>query len=568
MSSTRKAPSVKQLVASEEPLVKIFSSDYDFVIPDYQRPYSWGIEQALQLVDDLVDALERAPDEPYFLGSIVLVKDAARSSAVVIDGQQRLTTLTILLAVLRDLTTTDGLAVELSRMILEPGNIVQALAARPRLALRERDRQFFRQCVQSTDGMQSMPSLSPLGAATDAQGAILGNARAMHARLSAWTEQQRLDLVQLLGNRTFLVVVSTPDLTSAHRIFSVMNSRGLDLSPADIFKSMVIGALAGTGASEDYATRWEDAEEDLGRDAFADVFLHIRMIFAQERAKRELLKEFPEQVLNKYLPAQSKEFVDDVVVPYANAYEVIRDANYTAVSGADKVNLWFKRLNQLDNNDWRPAAMWALHEHRDDAAWLHEFLGRLERLAASMLLRRTYATPRTNRYAQLLKELSAGQGTGSPALELSAEEKQETRDRLGGDLYLVTKVRKYVLLRLDEMLANSPGVTYDHALITVEHVLPQNPAMDSVWLRDFSQDERERWTHRLANLVLLNRAKNSEAQNYDFVDKKQKYFTGRNGVATFALTSQVLGQPKWTPQVLTARQETLLATLTSGWSLA
>ena len=78
---------MKQLVASEEPLVKIFSSDYDFVIPDYQRPYSWGDEQALQLIDDLVDALERAPDEPYFLGSIVLVKDKALASADVIDGQ-------------------------------------------------------------------------------------------------------------------------------------------------------------------------------------------------------------------------------------------------------------------------------------------------------------------------------------------------------------------------------------------------------------------------------------------------------------------------------------------------
>ena len=558
---------MKQLVASEEPLVKIFSSDYDFVIPDYQRPYSWGDEQALQLIDDLVDALERAPDEPYFLGSIVLVKDKALASADVIDGQQRLTTLTILLAVLRELTTTAGLATELGRMILEPGGIVQALEARPRLALRDRDRKFFRQYVQAPDGLTALLALASHAAVTDAQKSVQSNAKALHSRLAKWTEPERLALVQLLGNRTYLVVVSTSDLTSAHRIFSVMNSRGLDLSPADIFKSMVIGALAGTGVSEEYATRWEDAEEDLGRDAFADVFLHIRMIFAQERAKRELLKEFPEQVLNRYLPGQAKEFVDDVVVPYAQAYEVIRDEDYAAPTGADKVNLWFRRLNQLDNNDWRPAAMWALREHGEDAAWLNEFFGRLERLAASMLLRRTYATPRANRYAQLLKELAAGDGVGAAALDLTAEEKQETRNRLGGELYLVTKVRKYVLLRLDEMLANNPGVTYDHALITVEHVLPQTPAADSVWLRDFNQDERERWTHRLANLVLLNRAKNSEAQNYDFAEKKTKYFTGRNGVAIFALTSQVLGQADWTPAVLEMRQTTLLSALSEGWRL-
>ena len=558
---------MKKLVAAEEPLVKIFSSDYDFVIPDYQRPYSWGNEQAVQLLDDLVDALDRSPDEPYFLGSIVLVKDAAGATAEVIDGQQRLTTLTILLAVLRELTTTEGLSSELGRMILEPGNIVQALEPRPRLALRERDRTFFRQHVQSSDGLPALLAMSAHAAGTDAQKAILANAKVLHGRLTSWTEEQRLQLVQLLGNRTYLVVVSTPDLASAHRIFSVMNSRGLDLSPADIFKSNVIGALAGTGASEEYSTRWEDAEEDLGREAFADVFLHVRMIFAQERAKRELLNEFPKQVLNRYLPGKAKEFVDDVIVPYASAYEVIRDANYAAPAGADKVNLWFKRLNQLDNNDWRPVAMWALREHGDDPVWLHDFYSRLERLAASMLLRRTYATPRANRYAQLLKELAAGDGTSAASLELTAEEKQETRERLGGELYLVTKVRKYVLLRLDEMLANNPGVTYDHALITVEHVLPQSPAADSVWRQDFTDEQRERWTHRLANLVLLNRAKNSEAQNYDFAQKKSKYFTGRNGVATFALTSQVLGHNSWTPDVLDARQAALMSTLTAGWAL-
>ena len=559
---------MRQLVAAEEPLVKIFSSDYDFVIPDYQRPYSWGVEQALQLLDDLVDALDRAPDEPYFLGSIVLVKDAGQAAADVIDGQQRLTTLTIVLAVLRELTTTDGLADELGRMILEPGNIVQQLEARPRLALRERDRKFFRKYVQSSEGVAALLALRPQAPMTDAQKAIATNAQALHERLSTWAEERRLELVQLLGNRTYLVVVSTPDLTSAHRIFSVMNSRGLDLSPADIFKSMVIGALAGTGASEEYATRWEDAEEDLGRDAFADVFLHVRTIFAQVRAKRELLKEFPEQVLNSYLPARAKEFVDDVIVPYAQAYEVIRDADYAAPQGADKVNLWFKRLNQLDNNDWRPVAMWALREHGDDPAWLHEFFGRLERLAASMLLRRTYSTPRANRYAQLLKELAARDGTSAASLKLSDDEKQETRARLNGELYLVTKVRKYVLLRLDEMLANNPGVTYDHALITVEHVLPQSPAADSTWLQDFTDLQREHWTHRVANLVLLNRAKNSEAQNYDFVNKKHRYFTGRHGVATFALTSQVLGCQGWTPEVLQRRQEALLGTLTTGWDLA
>lgn len=92
---------MKKLEAHEVQLSKVFSSDYEFAIPDYQRPYTWGTEQATQLLDDLYDAVDRNPDEPYFLGSVVLVKDANVPQAEVIDGQQRLTTLTILLSVLR-----------------------------------------------------------------------------------------------------------------------------------------------------------------------------------------------------------------------------------------------------------------------------------------------------------------------------------------------------------------------------------------------------------------------------------------------------------------------------------
>lgn len=105
-------------------------------------------------------------------------------------------------------------------------------------------------------------------------------------------------------------------------------------------------------------------------------------------------------------------------------------------------------------------------------------------------------------------------------------------------------------------------------MITVEHVLPQNPRPDSTWARDFDEEQRQRWTHRLGNLVLLNRAKNSEAQNYDFTKKKDRYFGGSNGSAVFALTTQVLTTPEWTPSVVEQRQTNLISTLVDEWSLS
>ena len=557
---------MKQLEASEVPLNKIFSSDFEFHIPDYQRPYSWGTDEARQLLDDLADALEGAGEEPYFLGSIVLVKNRTGSTAEVIDGQQRLTTLTILLAVLRDLTEDDGYRIALEAKISEPGDPVMNLMPKPRLTLRSRDRTFFETRVQFPGNIAGLLALKDDALVTDAQRNIRDNARVLHEALGVWSQSQRNQLATMLMAQTFLVAVNTPDLESAHRIFSVMNSRGLDLTPPDIFKSMVVGALDPEDSAE-YTDKWEDAEQSVGRDMFADLFIHIRLIHSMERAKLSLLKEFPAQVLCNYLPHRAKEFVDDVLVPYSKAFSQISTFGYTSTQGSRSINAWLKRLAQLDTNDWQAPALWALKHHNDDPQWLDGFFRRLERLAASMFIRRVYVTPRMVRHIDLLRQLQDGEGTEASAFELSGEEQRETLERLKGDLYLTTKTRRFILLRLDEVVANNPGVTYELKIVTVEHVLPQNPKDGSLWCETFTDDQRTQWTHRLANLVLLNQAKNSEAQNYDFAEKKAKYFQSAKGTPTFALTAQVLSYQEWTPAILESRQQTLVGALAKEWSL-
>ncbi|GIF49826.1 uncharacterized protein with ParB-like and HNH nuclease domain [Asanoa ferruginea] len=557
------------LKAHEHPLKKIFSADFDFAIPDYQRPYAWGTEQALQLLDDLEDALDQGSTEPYFLGSLVLVKpDENQPAAQVIDGQQRLTTLSILFALLRDLAEKPDAQVVLGDMVLEPGVALDGILPKPRLRLRPQDSGFFAAHVQTPGRFDGLLTLSDHALATDSQRAIRDNAKALRGRLSAWTDEKRSALAGLARNRTFLVVVSTPDLASAHRIFSVMNARGLDLEPSDIFKSDVIGAVDPSRKVE-YARTWETAEQNLGRKPFADLFLHLRTIVAKTRGQRELLIEFPQQVLNAYLESgRATDFIDDMLIPYATAYSHVLNRDYDQHDPAwRKVNNWLQRLSQLDNNDWRPPAMWALKNHDNDPQFLDVFLRRLERLAASMLLRRVYTTPRVTRYIDLLRHLDGGAGVKAVAFDLSPDERQETREQLAGELYKALPVRKYVLLRLDELLANAPGVSYEHKIISIEHVLPQKPRSDSQWLKDFSDNERAFWTHRLGNLLLLNRSKNGQAQNYDFATKKEKYFGVAAGVTGFALTTTVVTEPVWTPEVVERRQTEFTAALIKEWEL-
>lgn len=556
---------IQTLVAHQHPLRKVFSSDFQFAIPDYQRPYRWGEDQALQLLEDLEETLERDDTEPYFLGSLVLVQQSEHLFEV-IDGQQRLTTLTILFAVLRDLVEGDEFSRNLAARVLDPGNELDGIPARPRLTLRPQDAAFFRKHVQEPGQIETLIGLSDVAAASEAQRAIRDNAKAIYRRLSGWSDARRRSLATLASTRTFLVIVSTPSLESAYRIFSVMNARGLDLAPTDIFKSRVIGGLP---SESDYAKRWEDAEDALGSSSFTELFGDIRTVVSGARARKELLKEFSEQVLDGYLRAgRATAFIDELLLPYAKAFERTIAFDFGPGYEWRAVNDWLKRLSQIDNKDWRPAALWALTNHPDDAGFLSTFLRQLERLAAMFLLRQEYATPRIARYLELLRELKGGSGLEAPSFQLTTEEKERAREAIEGRVYEMQARRaRYLLLRLDELLANDPGAAYSHSIISIEHVLPQQPWAGSEWTRDFSDEERGYWTHRLGNLLLLNHRKNSQARNFEFATKKKRYFSTETGSAVFALTTQVLGYDEWTPAVIAERQRELVQVLTDEWEL-
>jgi hypothetical protein len=121
-----------------------------------------------------------------------------------------------------------------------------------------------------------------------------------------------------------------------------------------------------------------------------------------------------------------------------------------------------------------------------------------------------------------------------------------------------------VLLRLDEAIG-AGGATYEYSIITVEHVLPQNPSAGSRWLVNFPDEQaRIAWVHRLANLVLLTRRKNTQASNLDFEDKKIRYFSPAGGVSNFALTNTVIHEPRWDVATPERRCRTAHRSLASG----
>ena len=374
----------------------------------------------------------------------------------------------------------------------------------------------------------------------------------------------RNNLVMYLVQRCYLVVVSASDRNSAYRIFSVMNDRGMDLSPTDLLKADIIGGMSEQIRAR-YTDQWEEIEEKLGRDEFRDLFAHIRMIYVKSKARGNLNQEFRDGGLNKM---DEREFVDSVLVPMSKAYEIVSKSAYASVANAYEINKYLTHLGRLDNYDWMPAAIMFFNLHSNDHDLLLSFIRDLERLAYGLFLQRSNINDRIKRYAGVLRIIESGGDLFAPtsALQLTNEDKSSILETLNGPVYRKTRVRLPLLLRLDGLLSDG-GAIYDHKVLSIEHVLPQSPAVGSEWLDWFPDiEKRENWTHRLANLVLLSRWKNSQAQNYDFKRKKDEYFLER-GVATFALTSQVLNERKWDVSVLEKRQKALLERLSTEWRL-
>lgn len=556
------------LVAKEQPLAKIFSDDYMFTIPGYQRPYSWTTDQARELFDDLISFMQSSSgklDEmpPYFLGSIVLIKKDAIPDATVVDGQQRLTTLTLLLSAIRASIADAPVKAGISKRIYEQGDVVTATENHYRLSLRDRDREFFRKFVQHEGGIESLAALNDK--LPDSQGKLRENARLFLASLEKMGDDVKKLLVQFIITRCYLVTVATPDLDSAYRIFGVLNSRGLDLSATDILKAEIIGKVKPI-QRDAYTQKWEDMEDDLGRDAFGELFSHIRMVYRKAKPQGTLLKEFREHVN----PQNPTHFIDTVLEPMAEAFQEITDAAYSSQKGAEKINECLHWLNRIEFKDWLPPALVFFSKHRNDPVAMLQFFADLERLAYSMLVRRTGVNGRIERFAALIMAIENGHdlGDNNSPLQLSPSEQFDTYEELSGPIYDThsARARSIILLRLDALVSGG-GASYDFETITVEHVLPQTPQANSNWMIWFSTpQDRLEWVHRIGNLALLTRKKNSAANNYDFEKKKLAYFT-KGGVSPFALTTQVLQHQDWTPAVVTARHAELLATLELHWRL-
>lgn len=578
--------------ATEQPLGKVFTPDYQFTIPSFQRAYIWKTEHILQLVNDLHEAC-KTPDTPYFLGSLILVREGGNRFSV-IDGQQRLVSLSIIIATLRDLEQDPEWMRLLDALIVEPGDKLRGIRTEPRLALRERDAAFFREYVQEGN-LEALFDMGDEDWTSNAQRNITLNTKATYDALDALSEDERHRFASYLVKSVTLVIVTTDDMDGAHRIFDVMNMRGLPLTPSDVFKAKAIAGM-NAAAADAYAARWDDIMDPLGDDALhvEEFFSYLHMALTYRPDSGKLIQDFLDGVLQPYLAAgTATSFIDKVLAPYAVAWRMLDRPSDTVLP--DKVKDLLESLNDYRNHEWKPVAMWALvHSFRNlgspdispfvavgshaarsaaatrlsleshDTQRLEEILTALERVTGIDSLNRRSVLVRRGHAVTALRDLDKGYPVRLVhGLSIGADDRADALIRLHGEMQGNAELVRLLLIRANERKAGG-RITRPRSLNALP-IMPLNierSASFSAW----TQEQHDHWMYRLGNMALVQGGEDQLNRLTEF-DLRRDRMLLRADSRRFPLTEQLKDFSECTPDMLQARQRETIRLIAEYWEI-
>ncbi|WP_375285395.1 DUF262 domain-containing protein, partial [Marinicauda pacifica] len=327
---------------------EIFDQGAFFRVPLYQRPFAWVDRNFEELIDDLIGS-DWSSD--YFLGTLVLHEQVIDSVYDIIDGQQRLTSLTLLLACLRDMIGDDELSDNIQDLIKQKGNALRQIPEKIRLEVRAAE--IFDKIVSEDHGTEQKEP--PLGW-SDPEFRYFNAISIFKDRIDRLDPTGKEDFARFLISNCKLVSLSTKSFDEAFRLFEIVNDRGRRLRRIDIVKSSNLDPrfVEQRSTREKLAARWEELETELGEDLFEQIFFHIRLILVKDKPQGDILKEFENRVFKRDVKQKGRDFLE-FCYTIIDAYRKIF-CDSTALSNHPEKNKIVSLLDAMDKHF--PASEW------------------------------------------------------------------------------------------------------------------------------------------------------------------------------------------------------------------
>lgn len=361
-------------------------------------------------------------------------------------------------------------------------------------------------------------------------------------------------LASFISTKCVFIYLSTKTFDDAFRLFTIVNDRGKQLRRIDILKSVNIDPdiVKSETKRNRIAQQWEELEKELGEASFENIFHLIRLILIKEKPQGDLLKEFEDRVFRKNIVSKGEPFINLVIdfVDYYKAVFIDRDINLTDQLAVNKYKaLMYIMQSEFKASEWKSCVLAFAKKFKYQM--LYEFLLKLEKVYMAQWVKGMRKDERYSEYADILKRIESESDPAIVISEVKYEADTISKACLATNFYTAGH-SKYFLLRL-ELLAAEHDVPQELTANSVEHVLPQSPKSGSDWESWNELSKVSEYVNMIGNLVLLSKARNSSAKNYDFNIKKNKYLSPR--VSSYPRSIEVLSHDKWDYCTITSRTE-------------
>jgi len=561
--------------ATEANLLKFLKKSPQFVIPIYQRNYSWTEEQCRQLWTDLLRAGRLETVTAHFIGSIVYVERGLsnvvqQEALLVIDGQQRLTTSTLLIAALAKHFESKGV-----------GELLETFSAKKLrnyylLNPDEEGERHFKLLLSETDKETLLAILqgSPMPAESSTR---INENYALFQQLIGQHENELEAICQGIAKLVIVDVSLDRSQDNPQLIFESMNSTGLELSQADLIRNFILMGLEPKLQTELYMAYWRPMEKGFGQAAYAihfDAFMrhYLTAKTGEIPNVREVYTAF--KAYARSLKGDTRDLVADI-----HSYATYYCALALGSEPDPSLKQAFHDLRELKVEVSYPFLLDAYNDYKHDRLTADELV-QIVRLVESYVFRRAICAIPTNSlnktFAGLSRTLKKDRYLESvkaafllmPSYRRFPHDEEFQRDIKLRDLYNF-RSRSYWLRRLENHGKKERVVVENY---TIEHILPQNESLSKEWQAELGpewQHIQQTWLHTLGNLTLT--GYNSEYRDFPFAYKRDEVVDKDGNPIGFAHSPLKLniGLGKiatWNEDAIKARADRLALEAAKVWS--
>lgn len=550
------AVSIEKLLAPESVALEV---------PPFQRRYSWGSEEVSQLMDDLFGDEEwiksQRDDIPYFLGSIVLAGD--QDGFLVLDGQQRLTTISLLLSSLKHkLERLDHPDSSEIQKYLVSGKLGDRKKAK--LKLQPEDHDLYLSFVKDPEASQDIRYRhSLLGQSLRRIGVLVDE---YASRLTKHGKSAK-DAYESMASRVMynveIVRIVAPSESEAFRLFETLNDRGLALNAADLIKNKLF-AQCGNDFIDEAIDTWRETVELVGETEIVN-FLRYYWIASEGDVRTRGLYDVYRDKLAQMKPIDAAVYAERVKEA-AEAYQHIISPDTSTCPWGTETAEALQRLNAFRARSCRPALLAC-------AVQRPKYMQQVTNACDSITVRYSLVGERNpnqleRSYNQLCRTIRAeSENFGDdlakalqelfPSIPVDAEFAKMFSEL---EITNVTSAWRTLLIRLNDFVATGETRIEGPTRVHVEHVFPRNPSGKALLESGIPSDDASTYCGKIGNLTLLSGNKNRSISNGPF-SKKQPAFA----VSEIGLNRWVAEQQQWGAKEIDERSSQLAALAQRAW---